>query len=63
MSKYAYTISVKLPDESVKRFGYPVPTAYANTWVMVGEKQKLAEEYGVPLDDVTVHIPGHGAIL
>jgi hypothetical protein len=60
MSKYEYIIWVKMPDDSVKRFGYPIP---ANTWVLAGEKQKLSEEFGVPLDDVTVHIPGHGAIL
>ena len=60
MSEFAYIIWVKLEDESVRRFGYPIPT---NTWVLAGEKQKLAEEFDVPLDNVTVHVPGHGAIL
>jgi len=61
MAKYAYIIWVKMEGESIRRFGYPIP---ANTWVLAGEKQKLSEEFGVPLDDVTVHIPGlRGAIL
>ena len=60
MAKYAYIIWVKMEDESVRRFGYPIPT---NTWVLAGEKRKLSEEYEVPLDDVIVHMPGHGAIL
>ena len=60
MSEFAYIIWVKLEDESIRRFGYPIPT---NTWVLAGEKQKLAEEFDVPLDNVTVHVPGHGAIL
>ena len=60
MAKYAYIIWVKMEDESIRRFGYPIPT---HTWGLAGEKQKLAEEFGVPLDDVTVHVPGHGAIL
>ena len=57
---YTYIVRVELPDGSIKSFGYSGP---ANTWVLAGEKQKLAEEFGVPLDDVTVHMAGHGAIL
>ena len=60
MAKSAYIIRIELSDGSVRSYRYPNT---ANTWVLAGEKQKLAEEFGVPLDDVTVHIPGHGAIL
>ena len=58
--KYEYIIHVKMPDDSVKRFGYPIPT---NTWVLAGEKMKLAEEYGVDPNNVIVHHRDHGAIL
>ena len=60
MSQYTYIIRVELPDGSIKSFGYPIP---ANTWVLAGEKQSLAEEFGVSLDSVIVHHREHGAIL
>jgi len=60
MPRYTYLIRVELSDGTVRAFGYSGPE---NTWVLAGEKQSLAEEFGVPLDNVTVHIPGHGAIL
>lgn len=60
MSKYTYVIRVTLADGSVKAFGYPIP---ANTWVLAGEKQKLSEEFEVPLDNVIVHHRDYGAIL
>ena len=49
-----------MPDDSVKRFGYPIPTT---TWVLAGEKMKLAEEYGVDPNNVIVHHRDNGAIL
>jgi len=60
MSQYEYIIRVKMSDDSVKCFGYPIPT---NTWVLAGEKMKLAEEYRVDPNDVIVHHREHGAIL
>jgi len=60
MAKYEYIIWVKLEDDSVKRFGYPIPT---NTWVLAGEKMKLAEDYGVDPNNVIVHPREHGASL
>jgi hypothetical protein len=60
MPRYTYLIRVELSDGTVKAFGYSGPE---NTWVLAGEKMKLAEEYGIPLDDVTVHHRDHGAIL
>ena len=60
MSEFAYIFWVKLEDDRVKRFGYPITT---NTWVLVGEKHRLAKEYGVPLDTVTVYVVDPGAIL
>jgi len=60
MPRYTYLIRVELSDGTVKAFGYSGP---ANTWVLAGEKMKLAEEYGVSLDSVIVHHREHGAIL
>jgi hypothetical protein len=71
MPRYTYLIRVTLADGSVKAFGYPTPTdrfgykysGPGNTWVLAGEKMKLAEEYGVDPDSVIVHHRDHGAIL
>ena len=60
MSQYTYIIRVELLDGSIKSFGYPIP---ANTWILAGEKMKLAEEYGVDPNNVIVHHREHGAIL
>lgn len=60
MAKSAYIIRIELPDGTVKAFGYLGP---ANTWVLAGEKMKLAEEYGVDPNKVIVHHREHGAIL
>ena len=43
--------------------GITPPLVHAVQGGLAGGKQTLAEELGVPLDSVTVHVPGHGAIL
>jgi len=60
MPRYTYLIRVELSDGTVKAFGYSGPE---NTWVLAGEKMKLAEEYGVDPNNVIVHHRDHGAIL
>ena len=59
-SKYPYRIHVELPDGSVKAFVYSGPE---NTWVMAGEKMRLAKEYGVNPNNVIVLHREHGAVL
>ena len=59
-SEHPYRVHVELEDGTVKAFAYKGP---ANTWVMAGEKMRLAEEYGVDPNSVVVLHRDHGVIL
>jgi len=59
-SEHPYRIHVEMPDDSVKTFIYSGPE---NTWLMAGEKMRLAEEYGVDPNSVIVMHRDHGVIL
>lgn len=65
MAKYAYIIRVKIDGERQALVGYPPLTdrfgdiyeGPGNAPLLLEECETLADEFEVPLADITVHVP------